>query len=392
KNQISFQMLTTVDIERPKYIKYGAANEIWSSDVDFFLNTDDCFIIIRKLFIDFAYNKYTKLFNMICLLFQSAVYLVEIYFMIANFNLELLSRYSAQMLIFAFILTTMIVSIYLEKDILTLKNLFFDIAWSLESAGLKTRNLITKKSTIINAVIYVVFALFVFAAIICQPAFGDESELFLCVRVFREYFGVWMKIPHLLYFSTLPFMYLSSIRLAYVLIYGILQIQMQVTLLDVHILQMSSDFNHLREEEKLYSIVYQTEIYKRLCFCIYHHVALKEFITKLSATVKSVMFIFVILGILTTIGVFFLILNVVKDSLMRLQHDLKILVQNVGITLLQTGHILESLMKCTWYNWNTKNRLTLLIFIMNCMEPMKFSFAGVVLDRKLAAAVTFKQY
>ncbi|RZC37975.1 hypothetical protein BDFB_009116, partial [Asbolus verrucosus] len=52
----------------------------------------------------------------------------------------------------------------------------------------------------------------------------------------------------------------------------------------------------------------------------------------------------------------------------------------------ETGHIFNNLMDCPWYIWNTKNRLLLLTFMTNCLEPLKFSVAGIALDRQLTAS------
>ncbi|RZC43001.1 hypothetical protein BDFB_010332, partial [Asbolus verrucosus] len=58
----------------------------------------------------------------------------------------------------------------------------------------------------------------------------------------------------------------------------------------------------------------------------------------------------------------------------------------ISSTFLQTGHIFNNLMNCPWYIWNTKNRLLLLTFMTNCVKPLKFSVAGIALNRQLAAS------
>ncbi|RZC43000.1 hypothetical protein BDFB_010331, partial [Asbolus verrucosus] len=237
--------------------------------------SDDCFIVLRKIFFVYAYHRYTKLLNKICLFFHSVVYMFQIYYMANHFSLELFSTKSLQMIVFLFILTTMASSIYLENDIVLLANFLLKISWSIDSAGVEIRNLITKKSKTINTFNYVALFLFAFSATILLPVFGDVSELFLCVRVFDEYFGVWSKIPYLFYFSTLHFMFYSAIKLAYLLLHGILNIQIQMLLLGEHILQISSDYDDVDEWQKLYNTAYQKEMYNRLRFCIKQHATLK---------------------------------------------------------------------------------------------------------------------
>ncbi|RZC38400.1 hypothetical protein BDFB_013184, partial [Asbolus verrucosus] len=378
--------------------------------------SDDCFIVLRKIFFDYGYHRYTKLFNKICLFFHSVVYLFQIYYMVNHFNRELFYTMSLQMIIFVFILATMVSSIYFEDDIALLLDLFITSSWSIESAGVETQNLIIKKSRTINIFNYAALSLFAFSATILLPVFGDVSELFLCIRVFDEYFGVWSKIPNLFYFSTLHFMFYSAIRLGYLFLYGILNIQIQIVILGEHILQISNDYDDVDEWQKLYNTAYQKEMYKRLRFCIKQHATLKICITKLLTTVTSVMFIFVVLGISATADtIFFMFCNLKnQDNLLKLRL-LSIAFCNgfvvflfceggeglidevfsqtqdfisISSTFLQTGHIFNNLMDCPWYLWNTKNRLLLLTFMTNCLQPLKFSVAGIALNRQLAASIT----
>ncbi|RZC39096.1 hypothetical protein BDFB_013880, partial [Asbolus verrucosus] len=237
--------------------------------------SDDCFIVLRKIFFDYGYHRYTKLLNKIYLFFHSVVFLFQIYYMANHFNPELFSMMSLQMIMFFYILTTMVSSIYLEDETVLSINSLLTVSWSIESAGPEIRNLIIKKSRTINIINYLALSLFAFSATILLPVFGDVSKLFLCVPIFDEYFGVWSKIPYLFYFSTLHFMFYSAIKLAYLLLYEILTIQVQILLLSEHILQISSDYDDVDEWQKLYNTTYQKEMYKRLRFCIKQHVTLK---------------------------------------------------------------------------------------------------------------------
>jgi hypothetical protein len=54
----------------------------------------------------------------------------------------------------------------------------------------------------------------------------------------------------------------------------------------------------------------------------------------------------------------------------------------------ETGKFFDALGTCPWYTWNAKNKSTLLIFMANSLKPLSFSFAGVVLDYKLAVTVS----
>jgi hypothetical protein len=45
-------------------------------------------------------------------------------------------------------------------------------------------------------------------------------------------------------------------------------------------------------------------------------------------------------------------------------------------------------MKCSWYNWDFRNKQILLIFLENCLKPFKMQFVSVTMDCKLAGSVS----
>ncbi|CAH1380139.1 unnamed protein product, partial [Tenebrio molitor] len=40
----------------------------------------------------------------------------------------------------------------------------------------------------------------------------------------------------------------------------------------------------------------------------------------------------------------------------------------------------DTLTKCSWYNWNKRNKTVLHIFMTNSLKPFAITFAGIVLD------------
>jgi hypothetical protein len=56
--------------------------------------------------------------------------------------------------------------------------------------------------------------------------------------------------------------------------------------------------------------------------------------------------------------------------------------------ILQSDQIFDVLVSCPWYNWNLKNRKTLLICMANSMNPLCFCFAGMTLGYKLTVNVS----
>jgi hypothetical protein len=47
----------------------------------------------------------------------------------------------------------------------------------------------------------------------------------------------------------------------------------------------------------------------------------------------------------------------------------------------------DTLTKCAWYNWNKRNKTVLHIFMTNSLKPFAITFAGIVLDYKMAIAM-----
>ncbi|RZC39407.1 hypothetical protein BDFB_008878, partial [Asbolus verrucosus] len=304
------------------------------------------------------------------------------------------------MVVFGYIITSMFFSLILREDEIELSRFFFLDIWSIDNAGDDARRIIVKKSVKTN--LFNVFAMFIFAfvAISNFPLWGDQNEIFLCVRVFDELFGKWSTIPYYVYFATFPFLIYTSIRFCFILFYGILHLEIQIFLTNERILKISNDYHNLGEWKTSYGDAYQEEIYKKLCFYIKHHCILKQYITKLFKIVKSVMAPFLLLGTLVTISfIFFLLANLENMSSILKIRIFFFVCGNVLVLLifceagqrlineLQTGLIFDTLMECPWYNWNTRNKRLLLTFMTNSAIPSTMSFAGISLDYRLTISI-----
>ncbi|RZC22678.1 hypothetical protein BDFB_011052, partial [Asbolus verrucosus] len=222
-----------------------------------FATSRDLFIGLRKLFLELGFHKITKQINLIFLVYHSVAYLIQLVFILTHMNVELTSRYTPVMLI------TLCHSNYL--------NIF-------------------------------TFVIFASGTLVMMPFMGDQSELFLCIQVFKHYFGSWSIIPYWLYFATIPFCVYSSVKHAYLILYIMLLTQQQIALVSEHLLRISDDLDEGME-------TYQDEIYKRLRFCVKQHVALKKFILDVQQRIQSAIPVFLIFAILCMASSIFLILN-----------------------------------------------------------------------------------
>ncbi|RZB39627.1 hypothetical protein BDFB_006927, partial [Asbolus verrucosus] len=267
----------------------------------------DPFIVLKKLFLEFGYSQFAKVMNGFILVFHSAAFLLQVNFIINNFSLDLFVRYGCVMSFTVYVLTSILCSMILERDIRKLLAEQEKHYWSIDSAGHKARGKIAERAKKVNNFSYLHFAFLALAIILLLPQFGGHDEWFLGVRVFEDYFGPWARIP---------------------------------------------------------------------------------FIRTIFEIVQPVMVILVFLGVLTICGVD--ASNILKIRLICAI----VIVEFMGymycaagqLLIDETGCIHTMLMGSPWYIWNIKNRKALLIFMNNCLEPIKFSFAGITLDHQLILA------
>ncbi|RZC32230.1 uncharacterized protein BDFB_012794, partial [Asbolus verrucosus] len=359
----------------------------------------DPFLLIRKLFIDYGYSKFTKIINKLFLVFHSVVFLLQAHYIISNFSLDFLARYGCMMTFTAYILnqgmTNMSCSIIIEAKSWKILNDHLNSGWSIDSAGQKARKAILKKAKIFNNFSYLLFVFFAIKTIIMYPAFGGENELILCVEVFDKHFGTFSKIPYFFYFASLPFFSYSCLRLCYVMTYATLQMQVQTFLICEHIGQISIGYDNDDELKKRHGICYQEDICKRLSFCIKHHIILKRIIKKLANLAQPCMIVLLTVSVPCMIGILSFILYYIEDASNILKIRLACMTTCILLIMYmfcksgqalfdETSCIFDTLVNCPWYIWNAKNRKILLIFLINSLEPLKFSFAGITLDYRLA--------
>jgi hypothetical protein len=179
-------------------------------------------------------------------------------------------------MIFAMIYLTAI-----EKKVAAGSNQFSNFAWSLDSAGDNVKRMILEKSARNNKINYVVLLSAVFTVFINFPIWADQNELFLCIQVFEHFFDKFSKIPYLVYCATMPYVCYAGFRLTFILLYFIFGVKEQIFLLNESILQISDDFSHLEDFDKIRNVAYQKTMYDRLRFYIRQHCELKRYFFKL---------------------------------------------------------------------------------------------------------------
>jgi hypothetical protein len=270
--------------------------------------------------------------------------------------------------------------------------------WPIDSAGPQARLLILKKASQINRFTYLIYGTSVAWSIVLLPVFGSHREWIMVENVFERYFGSSSNILYHITYSSAPFFIYSSVRHCGTLLYSILQLYLQMFLINQHILEICDDKTVLEKLTFEQRVRHENETFKKLCFCIDHHVVITRLTKELVEMVRSVMAFFLLLGVLSCISALYFMSYIYADASNILKVRLCFAVMfNVLVvaTFSHAGQILidesgrnfDTLAKCSWYNWNKRNKTVLHIFMTNSLKPFAITFAGIVLDYKMAIAM-----
>ncbi|RZB94446.1 hypothetical protein BDFB_011466 [Asbolus verrucosus] len=105
----------------------------------------DPFITLRKLFVDFGYNRITKIVNKFCLLVQSFILLIQVYYVINNFSLDIFGIYAYAVTFTAYVTVVMLISIIQEQNIWERVDEISSSFWSIECAGHQAKETMLNK-------------------------------------------------------------------------------------------------------------------------------------------------------------------------------------------------------------------------------------------------------
>ncbi|CAH1380110.1 unnamed protein product [Tenebrio molitor] len=325
--------------------------------------------------------------------------LLSFHYLIENFNKDLVIRYSPSAIVYIYMILTMFISMVLEKKTFYLVGEQKRLFWSISSAGPEARLLLLKNASQINRFTYLIYAISAAWSIVLLPVFGSHKEWLLTEYVFDRYFGSSSHILyHLAFFFFTPFFIYTSVRHCCSLFYYILQLYLQMFLINQRILQICDDKTVLEKLTFEQRVRHENETFKKLCFCIDHHVVITRLTRDLLEMVRSVMAIFLLLGVLSCISAMYSISYIYADAsnILKIRLGFATIFNVVVVaTFSHAGQILidesscifDTLTKCSWYNWNKRNKTVLHIFMTNCLKPFAISFAGIVLDYKMTIAM-----
>ncbi|XP_044261746.1 uncharacterized protein LOC123009467 [Tribolium madens] len=147
---------------------------------------------------------------------------------------------------------------------------------------------------------------------------------------------------------------------------------------------------------------YQKKIYTSLYLCMSRHVALKQWISKILQIVRRAVPIYFCLAIVCLVTVIFVILinNVENSSTSGNLLKIRLLLGGMcGAVVLYTfceagqllshdmSQVFDILLTSSWYNWDSKNRKMLMMFLLHSLKAETFSWGGFTLDYRFGTSV-----
>ncbi|EFA12944.1 odorant receptor 244 [Tribolium castaneum] len=354
---------------------------------------DDPFIVLRTLlFINVSY-KVTIFWSIFIIIFYTIEICLEIYYMLTNFNINLLIRYGPITTFFLLMIVTAVLPVILGKEIFEVLAFQCNTRWPLNMIRKDAQTRLKRKCQTINGCLLCILVILLSALGVNIPYFGTQRELLICVRVFEEYFGEWAFIPYYLYLAGFPFLYYHFLRISFGFAYVFLEAQLQFFLIEEYLFE-TYQTDHEKHWKYLQDTRYQQQIGKSLRDCIAHHNDLTKLV-KMSVNVTvTAMPIFLLIGIILYISSFAFIINFADTmtNILKIRVFL-FLASTMSITILfcwtgqqlinVTSNIFFTLSGAPWYYWNLENVKILLTFLTNCTKNESIVLAGIRLDYRM---------
>ncbi|CAH1379851.1 unnamed protein product [Tenebrio molitor] len=182
------------------------------------------------------------------------------------------------------------------------------------------------------------------------------------------------------------------------LLYCILQVQIQIFLVNEQILQISDNFTDFDNLDIIDELSYQNTIHQRLSQdCRQHYEIKRCLVNVIFHLTNNILTYRLITKPFPYINCSFkFILKVGAFEAASIIWKLRLSMLNVFVTMIaftisqagqnlfdETSGTFDILTQCSWYNWNAKNKQILLIFMTNCLKPFSLTFAGIIINYNL---------
>ncbi|XP_044268544.1 uncharacterized protein LOC123013813 isoform X2 [Tribolium madens] len=346
------------------------------------LMKDDYFKILKFMASGVFQSKVVKSILICVFLTHTVISLLTIYYVLYVIETKLFINYASVFFAEFYPMLAIVTLIFKSKMMENLKN---EIKmWSIDNASedlqseIKLKIKITTRFVIINSLIAVI------AGFLYVQQLSDDVNLFFAYRFIRDNFPHHNKTLEFLYRMTYPIIsYLMTVH-AYQCIYFTQHVNYQLKMFKEVITELTKCETFSSFENRLiFDKKYQTEIERKLKFCIRRSQEFINIYLTKNKEIGSLIAGFAICGLFLGIGIT-LYLSTGKFTS---EYYLRMSVTSIaGIvtfsTLIWSGQTVETMIsdlvmtfnKISWYNFNQSNKKLYLIFLINMMRDRKIKF------------------
>nr|XP_008193107.2 PREDICTED: uncharacterized protein LOC103312945 isoform X1 [Tribolium castaneum] len=327
---------------------------------------------------------------------HSAVNLVTAYYMLTTFDAKLFINYSS---VFFGDFYPLLATFALISKNNTVRNLKDELEiWTIDSAGEKLRSEIKLKIKFLNIFVVCNSLLVLVTGLTFIQPLPKDSDIFFAYRLIHEHFPKHGQALEFLYRTTYVLIsYIVAVQPFQIFYYcQHINFQLQIS---IETLKKISDWKTLSEdgENLIDNVKYQTEIKRRLKFCIQRS---QNFICLHTEKIKEVStFIagFAVCACLLGIGVIFYLIsgNFTPEYYVRMgftsvvgiiifaatiwagqstESAVGCIFLNPSYKIFQIDEMVTSLNEVEWYNFDQSNKKLYLIFLINSMRERTIKF------------------
>ncbi|CAG9815844.1 unnamed protein product [Phaedon cochleariae] len=333
-----------------------------------------------------------KLFSHSMVLYMQILNVWSIYYLSNNFDLFL--QYNSLLLAQHFGLSSAVYLTISYHHIIQFKNRVKAVLWPLDFCGKRTHDKLLKQIRLLKYEFIIIIFCTIGGHALFMPIVGDESDIFIEIRLIDEVFGkdVRSKVLSSVFYIGIVFLGISIGGVVNLFVYFSVHIETQFHLLNLKVENISGGLERIEEEDR-----FQRILGSRLKFCIARHITLLKLFYSMETIHNNwPVLIFSLTGVLMIVSEIYLLLaGISSRSNIRLMLAM-VTTGYIAFLFVFHGQKLENeylrlhhaAQNCSWHRWNKQNIFYLRMLLMNSSKPIKItSFHMVDLDYTLPVKV-----
>ncbi|EFA04741.1 odorant receptor 330 [Tribolium castaneum] len=343
---------------------------------------DDRLKTLKLMASDVFQSKTVKIILTVVFLVHFIANSLTIYFVLYVFETKLFINY-ASVFFSEFYPMLAILTIIFKGDVV--QNLTDEITfWTIDSASKNLQHEIKLKIKFLTAFVIINSFTVVMGSFSYVQQLSDDVNLFLAIRLIRDYFPNYSTILEFFYRMTYPICgYLMAVH-AYQCLYYTQHINFQLQMFTEVITELNnSKTSSLLENHLFYNRTYQTNTEQRLKFCIKRSQEFIKICVTKNKEIGSLIPGFAICGLFLGIGITFFLSTGTFTTEYYLRMGVtsicgattfSALIWSAQTTETMTSDLVMVINEVNWYNFNQTNKKLYLTFLMNTMKERKIKF------------------